>query len=434
MSVADSTYAEPKAQATPNYLFWAVVDATLLSLIILLSADMLIQVRFLQSPLWMVCYALTMLRIGIVLPQFLPVVRRNWVILIYPAICIASVSWSLTKPYSLVASLQLTMTMVMGMYLGWRYSMTVILKALAVVLSIGVALSILHWATGIFPWPVYTRIGGLAGLFSGKNMLGLRALFAATAILTILMMYRHEVGPLFRQLSIFALLGNMFALALSLSMTSVLLMPVMTGVLLAFCWYRVPPAFFAAGLLVTLAAISFGPVVLAIAGINPIEAILGAVGKSTTLTGRVYLWQIALEVYREYPIAGTGYRAFWQAPTFLNERLATQDAGATTSRSFHSFPLEILVSAGWAALLAMLAIIWVATARMLAIYRRNRSVAMAGGLALLVGVVVSSLTGTSLYRGHELMIILLVAFAVTAGEDLHRMRIADSDRNKGNNT
>ncbi|MEL7131357.1 MAG: O-antigen ligase family protein [Pseudomonadota bacterium] len=431
MTLADNTYATPQAQTPPNYLFWAVVDATLLSLIILLSADMLIQMRFLQSPLWLLAYGLTVLRISVVWSQFLPVLMRNWVILIYPAICIASVSWSLTKPYSLVASLQLTMTMVMGMYLGWRYSMTVILKALAVVLSIGVALSILHWATGVFPWPVYTRIGGLAGLFSSKNMLGLRALFAGIAIVSILLMHRHEASQLFRQLAIFALLGNMFAMMLSLSMTSVLLMPVMAGALLALCWHRIPPAVFVAGLFGTLAAVSFGPVILAIAGINPIEVILGAVGKSTTLTGRVYLWQIAYEVYQENPIAGVGYRAFWQAPQFLNERLATQDAGATTSRSFHNFPLEILVSAGWAALLAMFAIIWVATARMLTVYRRTRSVAMAGGLALMVGVIVSSLTGTTLYRGHEIMIILLVAFAVTAGEDLHRMRNAQNARPKG---
>lgn len=428
MTVVDDTFDAPPREVSPNYRFWAVFDAGLLCLVIILSADMLIQMRFLQSPLWMVCYAMTVLRITIVWPRFLPVLLRNWVVLVYPAICIASVLWSLTKPYSLVASLQLSMTMVMGIFIGWRYSITVLLKVLAVVLSIGVFLSILHWATGIFPWPVYTRIGGLAGLFSSKNMLGLRALFAGIAIVSILMMYRHEASPLFRKLAVFALLGNMFAMVLSLSITSVLLMPVMTGTLLALCWHRIPPTVFSAGLLLTLLAVSCGPLALAIAGINPIEAILGAVGKSTTLTGRVYLWQIALEVYRDNPIAGVGYRAFWQAPQFLNERLATQDAGATTSRSFHNFPLEILVSAGWAALLAMFALIWMATARMLAIYRGSRSVAMAGGLSLMVGVIASSLTGTSLYRGHELMIVLLVAFAVSAGEDLHRRRIAQAKK------
>jgi len=421
MSLADASFAQGGGIATPNRHLWALVDAALLCLIIMLSADMLVQVRVVQSPLWMICYAMTIVRIGVVLPQFLPVLRRNWVVLIYPAICLASVLWSLTPSYSLIAGLQLSMTMMMGVYLGWRYSVSVLLRVMAVVLSIGVALSILHWATGIFPWPVYTRIGGLAGLFTSKNMLGLRALFAAIAILAILMMHKHQIRPMFRVLCIVAFFGNMFALVLSLSMTSVLLMPFMAGILLVLCWHRIPPILSSAGFLIILAAISVGPLALALAGINPIVAVLGAVGKSTTLTGRVYIWDVAYQVYQDHPIAGIGYRSFWHAPQFANERLATQDAGATTSRSFHNFPLEILVSAGWAALLAMSAIIWQACARMFRTYRQTRSVAMAGGLSIMVGIVLSSLTGTTLYRGHELMIILLVAFTVSAGEDLYRM-------------
>ncbi|MEO0892914.1 MAG: O-antigen ligase family protein [Pseudomonadota bacterium] len=319
-------------------------------------------------------------------------------------------------------SLQLTMTMVMGIFLGWRYSLNILIKALAVIFSIGVALSILHWATGIFPWPVYTRIGGLAGLFSSKNMLGLRALFAITAIVAILMMRHHEVGSTFRKLAVVALVGNVFALSLSLSMTSVLLMPVMVLLLVMLCWQRIPPTIFSVGMVAMVAALAIGPVMLVIADINPIDAVLGAVGKSSTLTGRVYIWEVAMDVYRENPVLGVGYRAFWHAPEFFNERLATQDAGAETSRSFHNFPLEILVSAGWAALLAMFALLWITAARLLKVFRQTRSPAVACALSLLVGIVISSLTGTTLYRGHEIMIILTVAFAVSAGEDLYRLR------------
>lgn len=254
-------------------------------------------------------------------------------------------------------------------------------------------------------------------------MLGLRSLFTLIALLAILLMQRDQAGPLFRLLSVLALLGCLFALALSLSMTSVLLAPVMVAVLVALCWHRIPPALAVAGLMIAIAGAALGPLALTLAGINPIEAVLGAVGKSPTLTGRVYLWQVALEVYRDNPLAGVGYRAFWQAPHFLNERLATEHAGATTSRSFHSFPLEILTSAGWPALFAMLALIWVSTTRMLRVYWHSRSVAMAGGLSLMVGIVVSSLLGTTLYRGHEIMIILVVAFAVSAGEDLRRLDV-----------
>lgn len=431
MAVIDPHFEALPAARRPDRLFWSTVDAVLVSLVLMLSADMLVQLRGMQSPLWLLCYGLTLLRIAVVWRQFLPVLQRNRVVLLYPAICLASVTWSVSPAYSLAGGLQLAITMVIGLFLGWRYSMALLLKILAVVLSIGVGLSILHWATGAFPWPVYTRVGGLAGLFSSKNMLGLRSLFTLIALLAILLMQRDQAGPLFRLLSVLALLGCLFALALSLSMTSVLLAPVMVAVLVALCWHRIPPALAVAGLMIAIAGAALGPLALTLAGINPIEAVLGAVGKSPTLTGRVYLWQVALEVYRDNPLAGVGYRAFWQAPHFLNERLATEHAGATTSRSFHSFPLEILTSAGWPALFAMLALIWVSTTRMLRVYWHSRSVAMAGGLSLMVGIVVSSLLGTTLYRGHEIMIILVVAFAVSAGEDLRRLDVRQAGGTEG---
>ena len=406
----------------PRQTSWALFDASLLILILMLSSDMLVQLRFLQSPIWLLCYALMSLRIATVWPAFFRMLQRNWIVLLYPAICLTSVLWSVDKTATLAASLQLIMTMIMGLYLGWRYAISVLIKVLAVVLSIGVGLSILHWATGLFPWPVYTRTGGLAGLFSSKSMLGLRALFAITAIVAILMMPRHDVGSTFRKLATVALLANIFALSVSLSMTSVLLLPVMVTGLLMLCWHRVPPILFSAGLLILLAALSVGPVMLVIAGVNPVEAVLGAVGKSTTLTGRVYIWDVAVDVYRDNPMLGVGYQAFWQSPHFLNEQMMTQKAGALTSTSFHSFPLEILVSAGWPALLAMLALLWVTAGRLLVLFRYTRSAAVAGAISLIGGVVLSSLIGTTLYRAHEIMIILVVAFAVSAGEDLYRMR------------
>ncbi|OIQ32223.1 MAG: hypothetical protein BM562_04920 [Alphaproteobacteria bacterium MedPE-SWcel] len=421
MTVTTPEYDLPKPH--PDYNLWAGVDAMLLVLILMLSADMLVQVRVFQSPLWMLCYALTTLRLAAVWPKFFPVLLRNWVVLLYPAICVISVLWSRTPSYSLTASFQLTMTMMMGIFLGWRYSLAVLLKVMAVVLSIGVGLSILHWATGIFPWPVYTPIGGLAGLFSSKNMLGLRALFAVIAICALLLMSRRDVGPVFRQLALLALLGNIFAISLSLSITSVLLLPFMTGILMTLCWHRIPPVLVSAGLLGALLALSAGPVMLAIYGINPIDALLGAVGKSSTLTGRVYLWQIALDAYPDQPLLGLGYRAFWQAPEFANERLAAEAAGATTSRSFHNFALEILVSVGLVGLLAIAALIWAGFSRLWRLFYLTRSPVVAGTLSLMVGLVIASLLGTNLYRGHEIMNVLAVAFAVSAGEDLVRLRM-----------
>lgn len=423
MSLAVDEYPTGKAPANRHDVFWAFVDASLLCAVLVTSSDMLLQLGGgLQSLVWLYCYGMTLLRILLMWPYFLPVLMRNRVIMIYPAICVMSVLWSITKAYSLTASIQLSMTMLIAVYLGWRYSMTVLVKTIAVVMSIAVFLSLLHWATGIFPWPVHMSAGGLAGLFSSKSMLGFRSIFAATALLAALLMYRRDVGPLFRVLSIFSLLGCALALALSLSITAVLTLPVMVGMLFVLCWRRIPPIFVVSAIFLGLVAVSVGPVLLAVAAINPIEALLGAVGKSTTLTGRVYIWAVAIDVYTDHPNLGVGYRAFWRSSQFLNEQLIIHGSGATTSKSFHQFALEILVSVGWPGLLAMLALVWASTARMLKVYILTGSVAMAAGISMMLGIIMASMVTPSLYRGHEVMIILVVAFAVSAGEDLYRMR------------
>ena len=55
-------------------------------------------------------------------------------------------------------------------------------------------------------------------------------------------------------------------------------------------------------------------------------------------------------------------------------------------------------------------------------HSRSAAAAVAGAITLLAGIVLSSFVGTSLYRAHEIMIILVIAFAVSAGEDIARVR------------
>lgn len=409
-------------RADGEVAFWAVFDLALLVGALMASLDMLIHLRPIQSLVWLFCYGGVLLRIAMVWPAFLPVLMRNGAIFLYPALCLASVLWSATKGYSLTAAVQLSMTVVIAVYLGWRYPVHLLIKAAAVVMSIGVVLSLLHWATGVFPWPVYTRAGGLAGLFSHKNMLGLRALFCLTAMLAVLLMARRDVGPVLRLAAVGAILASLLAVALSQAMTAVGLVPMMCGIVLLLCAHRLPSGLMLTTVAAGLLMIAFGPLVLALLGTNPLDAGLGALGKNSSLTGRTTLWQVAWDAHREYPILGVGYRAFWKASEFANARLMTVAAGATTSTSFHNFVMEILVSVGWAGVVAMLTVVVMAMRRLWRLFARTGSPAVAGALALVFGIVASSLMGTTLYRGHDSMLILLVAFSVSAGEALRRRR------------
>lgn len=421
MTQADTTYTQP-AQKSGSTLFLATVDFGLLVLILMLSGQIFLRLGGMQSLMWWMIYPIALLRLIIVWPAFWPVITRNWIFLAYPAMCVVSTLWSLSPGGTLRLSLQVSMTIVFALFIGWRYSVLMLVKSLAVVLSIGIFLSMLHWAVGIFPWPVYSPAGGLAGLFASKSMLGLRSLFLLPCLLAVLLMNGQDVGRVFRILSALSVVVTFLALGLSLSITSVLLLPFTVGILLVLCWNRIPPTASAAGLLVALLVVSVGPVLVVVAGIDPIETVLGAVGKSSSLTGRVDIWHVANIVRDENPFLGIGFGSFWNASEYFNERLATQEAGAVTSRSFHNFVLEILVGLGWAGLAAMAALIFTATTRLWVLFKRTRSPASACAISLIFSGVCAALLTPNLFSPYDFTMILIVAFGVSAQEDLRALR------------
>lgn len=410
---------EPR-RPDPQRTFWALVDVTLLFLVIGTASDMIVNFGPVQSLVWLACYGMALVRIAMAWPHFLAVLARDWVVLSYPAVCLASVLWSFAPAGTLVAGIQLLMTVLIGCYLGLRYSLAMILKCFLLLMVVAAALSLLHGATGIFPWPTHTGAGGLAGLFQHKNMLGQKSLFAVTIAVGSLLLSRSEPGWLPRPVLFGAIGICVVALVLSESMTSVLLLPAMAGLVLLMCLRRVTPGVAIGGLAALVLGVSLGPVALTLGGIDPVGTVLGAVGKDATLTGRTVLWDIAAQARDQYPILGTGFRAFWLAPEFANGRLMTAEAGARQVASFHNFVLEIQVSVGWPGLIAMAATILACGSRLWRLFRRDRMPTPAVGLALLIGFVVTSLLGTSLCRAHEITIVLLAAMTVTAGEALRR--------------
>ena len=405
--------------ATP---FWALVDVGLLFAVMLVSSDALIYLGFGQSLIWLLCYALTLLRVLMNWPLVFEMLMRNKLLFAYPLTCLASVVWSQAPAETMVSAFQLTITFLIASYLGWRYSLDVIVKAVVVVLSITVALSLVHWASGVFPWKVYSNAGGLVGIYSHKNMLGQRALFCALAIIATLLMARWQTSLPFKAAAFLSLGGTVLALALSRSMTSVLLLPPMVALFIILSRRHIPSQLFTALAILSGLAIALVPAALVMAGIDPVQTVLDSVGKDATLTGRTQLWSVAADVSQEHPIFGVGYSAFWAAPEFAYERLLTQHAGATTSVSFHNFIMEILVGCGWLGVLSILAILLTSWSRLRIYLARYQSVSAALGLTILAAVVITSLLGPSFYRGHEFMIVLIIAITVSAQEDMRQYK------------
>jgi O-antigen ligase len=418
----DASAQIPSRPANPESAFWGLFDFGLCVLIVMVAADMLTQLGAIQSLVWLICYAGVLLRIGLSWPYFFDLMSRNVVVLAYPLVCLASVLWSRDPSGSLAGAIQLTMTALIAMFLGWRYSLTVLLKLLFFALMAGVLLSLLHWATGIFPWRVYGDAGGLLGIFRQKNMLGQKAVYGVVAAIAIILLPATRASARLKLIALISLPIIVFAIVLSKSMTSVVLIPPAAGLLLLLCLHRIPKrvAFGALSVLILLTAL--GPLGLAFAGTDPLSLVLDATGKDITLTGRTLIWQVGGSIVAEYPILGIGYLAFWVSPEFAPEQMLVHHAGAITTPSFHNFVLEILVGCGVPGLLAMLALLWVVARRLFLVYAMDGSVSAAAGLSMLSLVIVMSLVGASLFRQHEMMILLTMALCTSAGEDIHRAR------------
>lgn len=400
--------------------FWGVFDFGLCVLIVMVAADMFTQLRPIQSVIWLACYAGVLLRIGLSWPYFFDLMARNPLVLAYPLVCLASVLWSRDPGGTLVGAIQLIMTVLIAMFLGWRYSLNVILKLLLLALLAGVVLSLLHWATGIFPWRVYSDAGGLLGIFRQKNMLGQKSVFAVVAALAILLLPAGRASSSMKLAALFGLPLILFAILLSKSMTSVVLIPLGGGLLLILCLHRIPKRVAFGGLALMILALSLGPLGLALARTDPLTLVLDATGKDITLTGRTLIWEAGGEIALQYPFLGVGYLAFWHSSEFTAVQMLVYHAGATTSESFHNFVLEILIGCGLLGLFCMFAMLLQTLRRLFRVYRSEASVAAAAGMVMVLLVVIMSLLGASLYRQHEMMLLLVSALSTSAGEDLYR--------------
>lgn len=424
MAFTDQIPHRARGDTRPGEQLWALVDVSVLGLTIAASSDMLLRFGPAQTLSWLLCYGLTLLRIGMIFPQFLALAGRNRIVFAYPFLCLSSVLWSAAPSESLVGGIQLLMTCLIATFLGWRYSLTLILRALAVILSLGAALSLLHWATGIFPWPVFTRAGGLAGIFSHKSMLGLRVLIAALAILALWLMPTRTISRRSKLWLLPAMAMVLMALALSQSATALLLLPAMAYVLFFLCRDRTPPLMIVLLFVGAMVIFAIAPLVLTLLGHDPLTFVLNAVGKDATLTGRTEIWEVAGEVIGAHPVLGVGFGAFWKAQEFSVLRLATQHAGAITSSSFHNFALEILVSTGPLGLLAVAGLIGTGLSRLATLLSRTGSVAAAIGIVLMLTLVATSFLGPALYRGHDFAMVLVVMLVVSAQEDLRAAHAA----------
>jgi exopolysaccharide production protein ExoQ len=252
--------------------------------------------------------ALLFLVSGVLLAAFRPAVTAATLldcrmVLILPAFCILSTIWSLYPALSLRFSIQLAATVVIAILVARRLAFQTTILAVFLALFPCILLSL---ALG----PYRADTGALVGMFGSKNeMGGMSALFA---LIGFGLVAARSLPRVVRFLGAGGFLLGLAAILLAQSLGALAYLPTGIAAYLAILLARrmhltmrmVILGF--AGLATLLIGVSIAAHAATVA-----QWFFEVTGKDLTLTGRVDLWEVALNLIAERPFLGTGYQAFW---------------------------------------------------------------------------------------------------------------------------
>lgn len=309
------------------------------------------------------------------------VLREKWL----GALCIwalASVAWSVEPLDTLRRALALLGSTIAALYLGLHYEPKQQLKAMAFVIGLGAVASALVIvampSVGITP-------DGMQGVYNLKNSLGRIMSLGAFCFALLALSERR-----YRALRIAMFLLCCVLLVLSKSATAVVVTMLMLALLplRKLIYLRTRQLIAATAILApVLAGITFWAV-------ESSEDILGVLGRTSSLSGRIPLWQLVLKSIAARPIRGYGFAAFWNS--WDGERVSDAVAWDNAVPHAHNGFLEIWLGLG----LVGLALIVINMSRnfVLALRsaRSHREVEYSWPLLLVLFTVLYNLTENSL--------------------------------------
>jgi exopolysaccharide production protein ExoQ len=281
----------------------------------------------------------------------LKAIFSSWIPWLYVIFAALSVLWSQYPDWTLRASIQFVFStgvfLVMVRALPAKSLLTVFLSAILLADAASLANPRTAWNSQ-----------GLAmiGIFGSKNSFGLAQALLIQFSLWVLL--DRGQSKLMRGLALIGLVGGCFLIRAALAVGAVVaLFGAVACSFLAFNLRRFPPRLrviilCAGGLLVAILC-SF---VIVFAD-ELVQGALQFTGKSTNLSDRTPLWDVAKKMMQDHPIAGVGFQAFWQHGNPYAEDLWRRFQPARAGYHFHNLWYQSGVDLGYIGLgLALLTV------------------------------------------------------------------------------
>lgn len=418
MALATSSY--PIAVRTPVSLRLPIADLLVILGVVVFGTNIL-EVTLRGGSLerfigivYMGCYAagLVLAMLSRALPQVL--VRQPLLacLLILPLL---SALWSVDRDMTLVRTMMLLGTSFFGLFIGWHYERTYLIRLLAIGVSlnlcISAALIVAVPSIGIDSTAAWA--GTWVGAYMHKNGLG-----AAVGIAMLILFYAVATSGGIVRLGFLA----MFALGAVLlvgSRSATALVVTILALLLALgfsLWRRAP------GLVVTVlfAAAVFLPV-LALLAIGQsdlvVHALLDLLEKDVTVHGRTDIWHLVWPYILDRFWLGYGYGSFWQ-PGFPWFSLIQARLHYAPHYS-HNGVIELWIAGGAVTVLVALLVYLAALAKSLILAIRDRSAPDAAfAFVFLISFALRNVTEASLLQSNDFLWLLFVALVVSTAKSV----------------
>lgn len=263
--------------------------------------------------------------------QIVNPIGKPLLILLLPIFCTYSVFWSQEPARSLYFGIQFISMIICTIIIARTVSIECFLKGLALgtLLVLSAAISSNNYQRDFF-----TGEYALVGFFTSKNIIGLYANVCIFSGISILFLSKSKFSIRLLIASMCIPIG-LASLYLSKSIGSLLTLFIVLGIC-STAWLLTR---FNANMRRTLCILGSLIIITIIVFIDAFNldlqaATLQSVGKSSTLTGRTYLWAEGLKAAYQHPWLGWGYSAFWVSGQALAERY-WNEFGVPPQSGFH---------------------------------------------------------------------------------------------------
>lgn len=288
--------------------------------------------------------------------RLIPFFLKGWPLFLFPLWCLLSVIWAVEPVATLKHAIYLMLTIMICFLVALHLPPRRII--LAVLLATGI-IGVLSFVVGIATGNV--RIG----IFLQKNSMGINMVVLWTVASAVFLDRRCSVWV--RSIAL-ALAALAFYLVIASQSATAMLLALATGSInffgaLLLRGHFLRPQRLAAAFAILAVVTSTAAVVLPTYQDDPVEQVLGAFNKDTTLTGRTGLWNYARNQIREEPYLGVGAGGFWRYnhSPLVRRIYEEYHKNPRDYFNFHNSYFEISVHQGLIGLgLAMIAMLWAA--------------------------------------------------------------------------